>query len=120
MARILTDIELDGAVTIASDVMTRAKVVQVLCTNVSGTSDGTIALYGSLDKVNYQMINFVGAAIGTASPVASHTGADLNQVTITDTLVASWVIDQNAYPYTKLVCVGTASDNTTISGSWAK
>jgi len=120
MARILTNIELDGAVTISSDIMLGAKSVQVLCTNVAGTSDGTIALYGSVDKINYQLLNFVGAQLGTASPIASHTGADLNQVTITDTLIATWAIDADFYPYTKLVCVGTTGDNTTISGAWSK
>lgn len=118
--RDFTDIELDGAVTIDSDVMNGAKVVQVLCTNVSGTSDGTIALYGSLDGTNYQLINFADGSLGTASPIASHTGSDKNQVTIVDGLVASWAIDTDVYPYTKLVCVGTESDNTTISGGWSK
>ncbi len=118
--RELTEIELDGAVTVDSDIMEEAKVVQVLCTNVSGTSDGTMALYGSIDNVNYQLINFADGSLGTASPIASHTGADKNQITITDELVATWVVDTTAYPYTKLVCVGTESDNTTITGSWSK
>ena len=120
MARALTSIALDGAVTIASDIMKEAKAIEVLCTNVSGTSDGTMAVYGSIDGTNYQLLNFVGQALGTASPVASLTGADLNQITITDTLVASWVIDTDVYKYTKLVCVGTTGDNTTITGFWSK
>jgi hypothetical protein len=118
--RDFTDIELDGAVTIDSDVMEGAKVVQVLCTNVSGTSDGTMAIHGSLDAVNYQLLSFVGQALGTASPVASLTGADLNQITIVDALVATWVIDTDVYPHTKLVCIGDTGDNTTISGGWSK
>ena len=118
--RTLTEIDLDGAITVNSDVMLNMESVQVLCTNVAGTSDGTIALYGSLDNVNYTMLNFVGAAIGTASPVASHTGADLNQITIVDTLVATWAINSTVYPYTKLVCVGTVGDQTTITGVWRK
>ena len=118
--RDFTAIDLDGAITVSSDVMIGAKVVQVLCTEVAGTSDGTMALYGSLDGTNYQMLNFVGAVLGTASPIASHTGADLNQITIVDALVATWQINTDAYPYTKLVCVGTASDQTAITGGWSK
>ena len=118
--RELTEIELDGAVTIDSDVMIGAQTVQVLCTNVAGTSDGTMGLYGSIDNVNYQLINFADGSLGTASPIASHTGTDKNKITITDALVATWAIDAVSYPYTKLVCVGTASDNTTITGSWIK
>lgn len=118
--RTLTSIDLDGAVTIDSDVMLNARAVEVLCTEVAGTSDGTIALYGSLDGTNYQLLNFVGAGLGTASPIASHTGADLNQITIVDALVANWVISPSAFPFTKLVCVGTVNDQTTITGGWRK
>lgn len=118
--RELTEIELDGAVTVDSDVMNGAKAVQVLCTNVSGTSDGTMGLYGSIDNVNYQLINFADGSLGTASPIASHSGTSKNLITITDGLVATWAIDSEAYPYTKLVCSGTADDNTTISGGWSK
>lgn len=119
MARTLTEIDLDGAITVDSDVMIGAKAVQVLCTNVAGTSDGTIALYGSIDNTNWQLLNYASGSLGTASPVASHTGADDNQVTIVDGLVASWNITDN-YPYHKLVCVGTVGDQTTITGSWTK
>lgn len=118
MARALTSIDLNGAITVNSDTMTNAKAVQVLCTQVSGTSDGTIALYGSLDGTNWQLLNFVGAQNGTASPVASHTGADLNQITIVNGLVANWNITTN-FPYTRLTCVGTTGDRTTITGSWS-
>ena len=117
--RTLTEIDLNLAITVDSDVLLNAKAVQVLCTNVSGTSDGTIALHGSLDGTIWTLLNFVGATNGTSSPIASHTGADLNQVTIVDGLVASWNID-TAFKYTKLVCVGTAGDRTTITGNWAK
>ena len=120
MARTLTAIDLDGVVTLSSDVMEGAKTIQVLCTQTSGTSDGTIGLYGSLDGTNYQLLNFVGARIGTASPVASLSGASLNLITITAGLVASWVVDPTLYPYTKLTAVGTASDRTAITGSWSK
>ena len=117
--RALTNIALNGAVTLSSDVMTNAKTVQVLCTQVSGTSDGTMALYGSLDGVSYTLINFADGSLGTASPIASHTGADKNQITIVNGLVATWAINEVHYPFTKLICVGTTGDNTTISGGWS-
>ena len=120
MARALTSIDLDGAITVNSDVMINATSVQVLCANVAGTSDGTIALHGSVDGTSYEIINFVGATLGVASPKASLTGADLNQVTIIDTLVAQWNLESGKFPYTKLVCIGTAADQTTITGFWSK
>lgn len=117
--RTLTSIALNGAVTISSDTMANAKTVQVKCTQVSGTSDGTIALYGSLDGTDWTMLNFADGSLGTASPIASHTGADKNQVTIVNGLVATWAINVDYYPFTKLVCVGTTGDNTTITGKWS-
>jgi hypothetical protein len=118
MARTLTSIDLNGAITVNSDVMNRAKTVQVLCTQVSGTSDGTIALQGSVDGTTFQTLNFADGSLGTASPIASHTGADKNQITITNGLVATWAIDTESYPYTRLTCVGTTGDRTTITGKW--
>ena len=90
-------------------------VVQALCTQVGGTSDGTLALYGSLDGTSYSFINGVGAEVLTASPKASITGADLNQVTITNGLVASWVVEGAPYKKFRIVGVGTANDSTLIT-----
>jgi hypothetical protein len=116
--RTLTAIDLNGAITVNSDVMANASAVQVLCTQTSGTSDGTIVLQGSLNGTTFQNINFADGSLGTASPIASHTGADKNQITITAGLVASWVIDTDAFPFVRLVCVGTSGDRTAITGSW--
>lgn len=120
MARTLTAIDLNGAVTLSSDVMEGARVVQVLCTQTSGTSDGTIGLYGSLDGTNYQLLNYVNGTLGVASPLASHSGTTLNLMTITAGLVATWTIENNPYPYVKLTAVGTTGDRTAITGSWSK
>ena len=90
-------------------------VVQALCSNVGGTSDGTLTLYGSLDGTSYSFINAVGAETLTASPKASITGADLNQITITDALVASWVVKNAPYKKFRLVGTGTANDSTLIT-----
>ena len=120
MNRIITPIDLTGAVTVSSDVLEDAKVLQVLCTNSAGTSDGTMALYGSLDAVSYTLLNFATADLGTASPIASHTGADKNQITIVDGLIATWRVSSKDYPFLKLVCVGTAGDGTGITGYFSK
>lgn len=90
--------------------------VTALCTQIGGTSDGTLTLYGSHDGTNYVFVN--GAAdsnILTASPKASITGADMNQITITNGLVANWVITGNPYRYYRVAGVGTASDTTQVN-----
>lgn len=111
---------LQGAETVSFATMEKAKVVHAKCTQLGGTSDGTLTLYGSIDGSNWIFLNFVGAKIGTASPKASITGADLNQITITNALVASWQIDSDKYPYTKIVGVGTASDTTKVEIKYSR
>lgn len=93
-------------------------VVDAVYTQVGGTTDGTAAAYGSLDGTNYVLINGVGAGIITASPVASITGADLNMLTLTTTLVGSWAIKNNPYSYIMLRNIGTASDTTAIAAKY--
>jgi len=89
--------------------------ISSLCTQLGGTSDGTLTIYGSNDGTNYVLINGVGGEVITASPVASITGADLNQITITNTLVTNWVIKDVAQRFYKITGVGTASDTTQVN-----
>ena len=87
-----------------------------VCAEVGGTSDGTLTLYGSFDNSVWVFIN--GAADGnvvTASPKASLTGTDMNQVTITDALVASWVVNKVPYRYYRIAGVGTTGDTTSVA-----
>ncbi len=91
--------------------------IQALCEDdFGGTSDGTLTLYGSIDGTSYVFIN--GAADGgvvTASPKASITGTDMNQLTITPDLVASWVVSGTPYKYYRVAGVGTSGDTTRIT-----
>jgi len=89
--------------------------VTALCTQVGGTSEGTLTLYGSNDGTNYVFVN--GAAdshVLTASPKASLTGTDMNQITITNGLVANWIIDP-AFKYYRVAGVGASGDSTLIN-----
>ena len=89
--------------------------ITALCTELGGTSAGTLAAYGSNDGTNWTLINGVGGGVITASPVASITGADLNQLTITDALVANWVITDTPYRRYKITGVGEISDTTQVN-----
>jgi len=89
--------------------------VQALCTQTGGTSDGTLTLYGSVDGTSWVFINAVGAETLTASPKASITGADLNQLTITDAMVGSWVVKDTPYLYWRVAGVGTSGDSTSVA-----
>ena len=111
---------LEGAETNLSTAMQGAKTITATCTQVGGTSDGTLTLYGSVDGTNYSFINFVNTNIGVASPKASITGADLNQITITDGLVASWIVLDDYFLYYKISGGGTTGDTTSVAISWSK
>lgn len=104
--------------TFSSSTSTKVITVQALSTQLGGTSDGTLALYGSVDGTSYSFINGVGADILTASPKASITGADLNQITITDALVATWVVRESPFNEYELVGVGTVGDTTKVNIVW--
>lgn len=88
--------------------------IEMLCSELGGTSDGTLTLYGSLDGTNFVFVNGVGGLV-IASPKASNTGTDLNQLTITDALVASWVVQGSPYDDWKVLGVGDTGDTTLVS-----
>jgi len=89
--------------------------ITALCTEIGGTSDGTLTLYGSIDGTSYVYINGNGNVI-TTSPAASIADSTTkNKLTITDALVASWVVEGTPYKYYRVAGVGTASDSTLIS-----
>lgn len=111
---------LQGAETVSFAVMPGAKAVTAVCTQLGGTSDGTLALYGSTDNVNFVFINFLSHTLGVASPKASVTGDDLNQITITDGLVANWITLDKEFDFYKLVGVGTAGDTTKIDINYSR
>ena len=92
--------------------------ITALCTELGGTSDGTLTLYGSFDNTNFVFINGADGGAVTASPKASVTGTDINQLTITDGLVANWVVDKNPYRYYRIAGVGTTGDTTQINISY--
>lgn len=111
---------LQGAETVSFEVVQGAKLLTAVCTQLGGTSDGTLTLYGSIDNTNWTFLNFVGADLGVSSPKASITGTDLNQITITSGLVASWKLSADDYIYHKLVGVGTSGDTTKVAIMWTK
>ena len=118
--RAITD-TLQGAETVNFTVMPKAKTVTATCTQLGGTSDGTLTLFGATTSTGaWTFINYLGGVMGVASPKASITGADLNQITITNTLVCSWAILDDNYKYYKLSGVGTTGDTTKIVINWAK
>lgn len=87
--------------------------IQGLFTQLGGTSDGNTAVYGSVDGTSWSLLNGVGGMV-IAGPKASTTGTDLNQLTITNAMVANWTILKPACKYYKVVSNGTSADTTKV------
>ena len=80
--------------------------IQALCTQLGGTSDGSLVLQGSADGTSYLTINDDDVTM-TAYPN--------DTLTITNGAVVQWVILKNAWKSYRIKGVGTASDTTLIT-----
>jgi len=120
--RTITD-TIIGTETVSFTTMSGAQMIQAVTTTMGSgdTTSGTLALYGSLDGTNFSFLNFLGGVTGISSPKASITGAELNQITITEGLVSSFEILKQNFPYYKIVGVGgTGNDSTLVVIKWSK
>jgi len=108
--RTITD-TIQGAETVTFATMADATQIQVLCTELGGTSDGVFTLKGSVDGVSFAKL--------------TEKASKLNFFP-TDTLAVSseavWLVSIKDKPfnYYKLVGVGTDSDTTLITIKWSK
>jgi hypothetical protein len=80
--------------------------IQALCTEIGGTSDGTLILQGSVDGTSYVTLQ------DATDFMYSYPNDTL---TITDGAVATWVIIKTPYNYYRIQGGGTASDSTLIT-----
>lgn len=103
--------DLEGAETVVFSEMLGATQIQALCTNVGGTSDGTLILKGSVDGVTY---------ITVSEKAGEFSFYPNDTLTITD--AAGWLVNvvNEPFLYYKVVGGGTSSDTTTITIKWTK
>lgn len=80
--------------------------IQALCSNIGGTSDGTLILQGSVDGTTYTTVT---------STADMFTCFPNDTLTITD--AASWqiAIQNSPFNYYRVQGAGTASDSTLIT-----
>lgn len=103
---------LTAATTDTSDVVSvsgsyNAIVFQALCTQLGGTSDGNLKLYGSVDGLYYKQIvektgQFIGLPVADSAIVSS--GA-IWQVVVKDAV----------FKYYRVIGTGTANDTTLVT-----
>ena len=84
-------------------------VIQAVCANLSGTSEGNLYLQGSLDGTSYQTLT------STAGFVYGFTNDTL---TIADGAVGMWYIENTPFNYFRLQGTGGAGDSTEVTVNW--
>lgn len=102
---------LQGNETVVFDSMLDANMIQVVCTELGGTSDGSLILKASVDGVSFVTVSEKAGAFEFYPN---------DTLTIVDG--AGWLIDVKGSPfkYYEVVGTGTASDTTLVSIKWAK
>ncbi len=92
--------------------------IQVLCTNVDGTSEGTLVLQGSVDGVSYNTLNNT-LPYNTAFPNVEQNGQILafpnDTLTVLDAAVCTWVVKDTPWKNYQLVSTGGAGDTTALT-----
>lgn len=92
--------------------------IQILATNVGGTTDGVVTLQGSTDNITFQNIQ---PTAGTYLYFPDDT-ADLTGYTWTMTDAGSLLIGLEKRPFTfyQIRAAGTVNDTTTLTIKWIK
>jgi len=84
-------------------------VIQAVCAEISGTSEGNLYLEGSLDGISYETIT------STAGFMYAFPNDTL---TIADGAVGMWYLENTPFNYYRLQGTGGASDSTEITVKW--
>jgi len=84
--------------------------IEALCTQVGGTSDGTIVLQGSVTGTNYVTITTDQSILECIN----------DTLTITDGGVGIWSLSKTAYNKYRLSIAGTSGDTTKVNVYWDK
>jgi hypothetical protein len=77
--------------------------IQMLCTQIGGTSDGTVTLEGSVDGTSY-----------AALPNETFTDLPVDTATISDAAVLVWPIPRTYFYKYRLKIAGTSGDTTLL------
>lgn len=84
--------------------------IEALCTEIGGTSDGTIVVQGSVTGTNYV----------TLSTEQSFLECNNDTLTIIDGAVGLWSLSKTPYNKYRLSIAGTTGDTTAINVYWDK
>ena len=102
---------LKGNETVSFAAMVGADQIQVLCTELGGTADGTITMEGSVDGISWETL---------AETANAYNFYPNDTFTIVDAGVMIVNIKGDPFTYHRIKGVGTASDTTEVTIKWSK
>lgn len=109
--RVIDTVAVDDATAHYSDSMLNPTSIQILCTQVSGTTEGTLRLQASLDGVSWTDI--------TSDPeVAVFYPNDT--ITMVDGLNALIKVRDKTFPYWRASATGGTGDNTSLTIKYSR
>jgi len=83
--------------------------IQAVCVELSGTSEGSLFLQGSLDGTSYQTINTTSGFL---------VGLTNDTLTIASGAVGLWFLESSPFIYYRLRGTGGAGDSTEVTVMW--
>ena len=85
--------------------------IQAVCANVSGTSEGSLYLQGSLDGTSYQTLSTTAGFL---------VGVTNDTLTISDGAIGLWYLVSSPFNYYRLQGTGGAGDSTEVTVKWVR
>ena len=92
--------------------------IQFLCTQLGGTTDGTIYVLASNDGTNYFNLNNIDGKMIYASPYARMNDSIVGKLNLYNAATLNFVIPKPAHRFYKVGVTGTASDTTKLTGNY--
>ena len=92
--------------------------IQFLCTQLGGTTDGTMEVQASNDGVSYFNLNNVDDKMVYFSPYARVNDSIIGKLNLYDSATLNFVIPNPAHRFYKVSVTGTSGDTTKLTGNY--
>lgn len=92
--------------------------IEFKCTQLGGTTDGTIYVLASNDGTNYYNLNNIDGKMIYASPYARMNDSIVGKLNLYNAATLNFVIPNPAHRYYKVGVTGTSGDTTKLVGNY--
>jgi hypothetical protein len=92
--------------------------IQFLCTQLGGTTDGTIEVQASNNNTNWFNLNNDLGKMVYASPYARMNDSIIGKLNLYNAATLNFVVPNPAHRYYRISVTGTAGDTTRLTGNY--